>query len=343
MSIEQYLKEELEGISTIEIEEDEEKMLSLGQTEYFIYQRLTSKKFRKNNLSKESRESIRNKIALSIKDNKPIYLIFAFGGYKNPWVKEFQPQIGWAEVFHIIYILKLLAPIANSYKPGIFLEYESESEASIYHNNISKQDVDLYTESFRALQREVKKYIPDNITLNYLTLPEQYDTTAFFERICGLIDEKTEELRKEHSGDLENVLKRPLFNLKRDGIEDLTKKSDAELNEIALRSLAFNHVFLEEDYVLREQYFNGDERISMVGSYVSKAENPDNWIAINSCSRSNNAFWTSMGVLRKRVDTYDMDIIGPLAFEKEKHHIIFQEIQPIFASLPYLKKIPTVE
>ncbi|KKR05801.1 MAG: hypothetical protein UT34_C0002G0308 [candidate division WS6 bacterium GW2011_GWF2_39_15] len=343
MDIDRYLRQELESIKSEDITQDEKKMLELGQIEYFIGQRLLSKKFRKNFLKDTTKETIKKKIAMSVKGKKPIYLIFAFGGYKNPWVKEAYPHIEWSEFFHLIYLLKLLSPIAKYYEPGVFLEYESECEATIYHNNFSKQDIDEYTSSFKKLVEFVKPYTPSNITINYITLPEQYDTKKFFEDMDKLVPAKMEDLRKTLGDGLKDSLKRPLFNLKLDGPVDLTKKTEEELNEIALRSLAFNHVYLEEDYKIREEYFNGEERISMVGTYCSEEENPDNWISINSVARSANAFWTSRGVLVKIDNGYQTDIIGPKEFEDKKNKIKWEEIKILANVINGLNKIPIVE
>lgn len=342
MTVDQFLKDELESIIVQDIQDDERKMLQLGQRKYFIEQRLLSKKFRKNFLQPETRELIKKKIALSADNDKPLYLIFAFGGYKNPWVESAYPNPEWAELFHLIYILKLLTPIAKHYEPGIFLQYESECEATIYHNNFSKEDVNSYTENFKKLLEFIKPYAPKNIEFSYITLPEQYDTDKFFEGVKTLVPERVEELRKSLGAGLKDALKRPKFNLKLDGVEDLTSKSEEELDEIALRSLAFNHLFLEEDYKIREGFFYGDERISMVGTYCSEEENPDNWIEINSCARSANAFWTSRGVLIETAEGYQMDIVGPVEYGKLKESIKMEETQIISEVVPNMGKIPVV-
>ena len=341
MDIEIFLRSELESIIKEDISPEEQKMLDLKQMEYFIYQRLTSKKFRKKLLKPETLAIIKSKIALSVKANKPIYLIFAFDGYKNHWVTEFHPKAEWAEFFHLLYITKPLTPIAKAYGPGVFHEYESECEAGIYHNNQSKADVDAYTESFKALIEYIKPFVPKNLTFNYRTLPEQYDTKPFFERVLGMVDAKTEELREQHKDDRAEALKRSLFNLKLHGKEDLTHKTKDELNEIALRSLAFNHLFLDEDYKNRKDYFNGDERISTVGAYCSEEENPDNWMTINACARSANAYWTSRGILVTDQDGFKENIVGPKAYSELKPKMV--DVKLFDGVLAYLNRIPVVE
>lgn len=344
MNMQQYLQEKLDSIKLQSIRADEKRMLELGQIDYFIQRRLLSKSFRKNFLKPETKELIRNKILSSIQQDKPIYLIFAFGGYKNHWVEEYHPKAEWAELFHLIYITELLAPIAKVYKPGVFLEYESECEATIYHNNFTRADIDAYTTTFKMLLEFIKQYAPDNLKYNYITLPEQYDTEVFFAKVQKHIPDKVEELRKLYKDNLDEALKRPLFNLKRKGAEDLTNKSEDELKQIALKSLAFNHTFLEEDYKIRKDYFNGDERIAMVGTYCSEEENPDNWIAINSCKRSDNAFWTSRGVMLDDGKTLRPDIIGPKLYEEylAREIVTVQAVDLGSEDLAYLNSIPVV-
>lgn len=342
MDIDNYILDRLKNISNTEITDDEKKMISLGQMELFISRRILSKKFRKNFLKEETKKLIQEKISTSVKENKPIYLIFAFGGYKNHWVEEFHPKAEWAELFHLIYICSLLSPIAKAYKPGIFLEYESECEAVIYHNNQTKEEIDQYTSTFKSLIEYIKPYVPSNLTFNYLTLPQQYNTDEFFKKVVEMVPEKTEELRKSLGDKLEESLKRPLFNLKIKGMEDLSSKTKEELNEIALKSLAFNHLFLDEDYKIRSNYFNGDERIAMVGAYCSEEENLDNWISINSCARSDNAFWTSRGILINTPEGIKEDIVGPKIYSDLKKNVTWKSVSIFKDSLSYLNTIPVV-
>lgn len=341
--IEHFIQNELKNILNEDITPEERKMLALKQTEYFIFQRLTSKKFRKNLLKEESLELIRQKIAKSVNENKPIYLIFAFGGYKNHWVADYHPNVEWAEFFHLMYLTKLLTPIAKFYKPGVFLEYESECEAGIYHNNQSKEDVDSYTATFKSMLDFMRPYVPQNMKFNYLTLPEQYDTQSFFKKVLDMVDTKAVELAEEHKNNMQELLRRPLFNLKLNGKEDLTKKSSEELNNIALRSLAFNHIFLDEDYKIRKDYFNGEQRIPLVGAYCSEEENLDNWITINACARSANAFWTSRGALILKDGVYQEHILGPVLYESLKHKSKMVEVKLFSGSLGYLNRIPVIE
>jgi hypothetical protein len=121
------------------------------------------------------------------------------------------------------------------------------------------------------------------------------------------------------------MLKRSLFNLKKNGNKDYTKLSEEELNKVVLESLAFDHVFLEEDYKIREGFFNADERITTIGTYCSPGENPDNWITLNSCTRSANAFWTSRGIVFDNHGKFEHNIIGPETYSKLEDKVTFVE------------------
>jgi hypothetical protein len=151
-----------------------------------------SGKFRQNNLTEKTRETIKKKIQLSMKENKPLFFIFAFGGYKNEWVKEYAPYIEWAEIFNIIYMTQLVYPLAKAYKPGVYFLYESECEAVINHDNYTKEDAEAYTTSFRKLIDFMKPYLPGNIKFDYTTLPEQYDTEALFKTVRELLPHEIE-------------------------------------------------------------------------------------------------------------------------------------------------------
>lgn len=340
MDINKFFKNRFKEVSSYELTQDEQKMLDLGQLEEFIYRKISSQKFRKNKLLPETLKHLREKIKMSIENNQPLYFIFGFGGYKNHWVDRHHPHIGWAEVFNLLHVTEILAPILKVYKPGVIFEYESEGQAVVVGNNYTQEDIDTYTEDFKSLISFAKgKFLPKNLDIRYAVLRDQYSTESLFYRVGKLVPGKMKELSKLPKKELDHMLKRARFNLKMDGREDLTKLNEKEIGQKALESLAHNNVFLDEDFVLREEYFEGGNHIPTVGAYITLEENEGNWITLSSCKRSANAFWTSRGILEEAGEGYVENILGPGKYNEVKDLLTTQETKVFKKVAPGLEAI----
>lgn len=90
-----------------------------------------------------------NKLLNAMVDEKPIIFTFCFGGYKNH-TSPSHPEVDWAELFNINYLVSYLYPLIKEYKFGVVIEYESE-EVSIQFNNVPQEKTDKYTISFLKL------------------------------------------------------------------------------------------------------------------------------------------------------------------------------------------------
>ena len=110
----------LDNLPTNIIEGNKEQMVS------GIIARLFSRKFRKYAISDDVKTNLTEKIRNIVQNDLPITFIPSFGGYKHWWSPTY-PQVDWAEVFNMKFMLKYLAPIFNSYKSApVSIEYESE-------------------------------------------------------------------------------------------------------------------------------------------------------------------------------------------------------------------------
>lgn len=328
-----YLKVKLDNLFNVELNAKEVKQLELNQLSDFIYNRITSRKFRQNIPSKATLEDVKTKINLSIKENRPLHFLFLYGGYKNHRVTPHHPNIDWAEVFHLMYIAKLFAPVLKAYKPGVIYDLSSEDVAVTVNNNFTQAEVNAYSNSFNALISHFKKeYFPDNFDVKITRMRDRVNTDLLFYRVGKRVEEKINELNKLDKESLDKMIHRTLYNIKLDGYQDYTKYSKDKLNEVALESLAINHLYMEEDGEFSTDYFTGDNHIPMIGSYCEPEENSDGWITINSCARSKNAFWTSRGIVTKANANYEPSIISAKSFEEIKPEVI-QEESSIFSNV----------
>jgi|GEM_PF-2718104 len=344
MTFDNYLNEKLKNLFNYQLTLDEEKALKLGQVKQLLFKKITSNKFTKNNLREDSKKLIYKKISDSVDANKPLYLIFCFGGYKNTWVKDYHPFIDWAEVFNLIYVSNLLAPLSKIYAPGIIYEFEAEDGAVVEEDNFLQSDIDSYAKSFKDLLEHFNNtYLPSNVRFRYKRLGEQYDTVKFFEELQPLIKTKIEEFKLLPKEELDTKIKRAKFNFKINGRTDYSNLNELELREKYIESLAINSAFLEKDFGMREDYFIGTNHIPLIGAYCTDEENADNWITINSVGNRDNAFWTSKGIVIKTLDGYKFDIVPPSNFENIKSKITSEDSSLLSNIVPVLNSVSVIE
>lgn len=340
MNFDSFLQNKLNTLFDYKVTPDEEKAIKLGQIKDVIFRRLISNKLTKNNLKEESKKLLFQKISDTVDNNEPLYLIFCFGGYKNHWVKEYHPNVEWAEVFNLIYVSKLLAPISKIYTPGIIYEFEAEDDAVVAEDNYFRSDIDAYADSFKSLISYFNdNYIPSNFKFRYKRLGEQYDTNTFFEKLKPLIKTRFDEFKSLPIEELDRKIKRSMFNFKVKGNVDYSNLSEEELRDKYIESLAINSAFLEEDFNMRGDYFIGGNHIPLIGAYCTDEENTDNWICINSVANRDNAFWTSRGIVIKSNNDYKFDILTPSNYEKIESKLVKEPSSILTSVLPYLDSI----
>lgn len=127
---------------------EDKKLIEAEGLESFITGKLSRKKFRKSKIADNTKENIKKKVECSIKENKPLYLIICFGGYKHFWVPS-HPEIDWAELFNLNFLGEYISPIIANYKPGVILDYESEDVILPLIDNYAEDYLDKYADSFK--------------------------------------------------------------------------------------------------------------------------------------------------------------------------------------------------
>jgi hypothetical protein len=117
----------------------DEKKLQLGGLLPYIKEILSKSSLRIGPFSGSISQMLEDKISLSVKDNKPIVLVVAIGGFKNQSAISF-PHIDWAEVMQLQFILESVSAIAGIYKPGLKIEYTLDSFALNIVDNYKVED-----------------------------------------------------------------------------------------------------------------------------------------------------------------------------------------------------------
>ena len=241
-----------------------------------------------------------------IADHKPITFTFCFGGYKNHRSPAY-PQVDWAEIFHLNFIISYLWPIIDEYKHGVILEYESE-EISIQYNNVPQEQTDQYTASFQkllALYHKKFKALHPNVNLTFkFSLARDFYTND--DALYALIEKKRPDYEKIFTGlsaaEKAKWLQRAESNFMwEQGTIPYQRAtlSNAEQQAILRNARISNEAFLEADYILRQSYFEDPYRIPIVGTWgcMPSAQPVDGWIHIKSTRLSLVDFWIGTGCL----------------------------------------------
>ncbi len=241
-----------------------------------------------------------------ISENKPITFMFCFGGYKNHHSPAY-PKVGWAEVFHLNFIISYLYPIIKDYDHGVILEYESE-EISIQYNNVPQTQTDQYTKSFQQLLQlyhtKLKSKHPNlRLTFKFTLARDLYTSDA---ALYELIENKRVDYEKIFSAlppvEKAKWLQRAESNFMwEQGIKPYQKDrlSTAQQDEILRNARVSNEAFLEADYILRQSYFEDPYRVPIVGTWgcMPSAQPVSGWIHIKSTRLSLVDFWIGTGCL----------------------------------------------
>ena len=99
--VQAYIDNAIKGLGSYSLSETDQKQVDRDLID-FIVRKIDRKRFRRK-LTDATKEKIRQKISNSIKEQKPIYFVIPFGGYKHFWNTS-HPEPDWAEFFHLVWM-----------------------------------------------------------------------------------------------------------------------------------------------------------------------------------------------------------------------------------------------
>ncbi len=320
MEVKEYLQQKMYNCSKYILTDEDQKFLDKHSIEDYIFRKLMSKKFRKWSLSENIRDKIKKQINYCVLNNEPILLNLSYGGFKL-WRLPTTPEVDWSEFFYIAYHIQYMAPIAQAYRPGIYLEFSSGDIAVTTMNNVPKKDVDQYDKSLRELIKVFRSHLPKNIKINVSRLRDLFENEQQFINEGEKLQEKA---REDFSKDEElfNEFKRgAVQNLQfKKGDKDLSKLSEDELDKIRQRSAEIIETMYEIPQIVDNK--NRKDQIDLLATNLS-LDIP--MIVTGATKYSTAKFWAGMGVLVKNGDNFAEYVITPKQWEKiknEKHVIV---------------------
>lgn len=291
-----------------------------------ILNRLLSRKWSRKAQTEDAKQYTTEKVQHIIENNLPLIFCYCFGGYKHFWSTSY-PEPDWAEIFTIKYLIEYLLPIAESYNPGLTLEFESEEVALSLMNNVPQEGLDKYNLAFKKLISHIKEKTNYPIDFNLVLAKDFYNKEELIKKMyeyLPVVENRFKELSDEEK---QIRLKRAETNILWNGIEDLTKLTEDEKKQKIYNSRILNESFLDMDYELRgKEYFEKENLIPLLGTFGLGAGG-EAWVHIASTSSSFVDFWTGIGILEIRGDKIIHKIISQKQYDQIKDKLVKVELE----------------
>jgi hypothetical protein len=310
------------------VSEEDKKNIAKSSLADWVTAKLVSGKFRKAPIFPQTRQIIHDNVVQTIKKNEPFYLIICFGGYKHFWNPS-HPNVDWAELFHLHFMIDYVRPILSVYQPGVILDYESEDYILPHMNNYPEKRSDAYEDSFRSLVNFIQPSIPTNFQIRYIRAKNQYNTNVIFDRLETRVAEKLVLFDKLPEERKEILLHKTEQNIMWNGKKDLTHLTPKERHEFIRTSRCTDEAFLELDLEIRNNYFVGGNHIPLVLSWGLSADNIDHWLTIGSTYSSSVDFWIGKGIIEDRGTKMVPRILSHTQYDAIKDQLVTIPIKNI--------------
>ena len=292
MTAQEYIQQKLDRLR--------KPLLEVGNNqatpEEAVYARLMSKKFRKLKPGQACVDITKRVVEKAVKDQTPILVTECFGGNKL-WRFDEAPEIDWAEFLSLIYYLEWMKYVAAVHKPGMIFDYFSQDLSVERLDNVTRAELDAYSNSFQAMIEWMKPYMPKNVSVTYRRHRDMFDDETKYD--VELAEAKQKYL-DEHDGKL------PIL--------DDAMKARTELNVRLLEGQ-------DEDPQWREKTELQHQAIFMtptLGKYLTFPDMVwtcptwyDDSIVTGSTKKSMAKFWAGVGALERSGDGYNDLVLTP--------------------------------
>ena len=88
----EFIKETLSCFPSYDLSKDDKKAIEREGLSVWITNKLVRSQFRRATLKENTKAFILGQVEKSVKENKPIYIIACFGGYKHFW-NSYHPEV----------------------------------------------------------------------------------------------------------------------------------------------------------------------------------------------------------------------------------------------------------
>jgi hypothetical protein len=300
-----HFQKRLKHSHEYEISETEEKTVQFEGIEKYIYNKVTSKKFRKTALNEEAKERVKKAIQLNVTSSEPIKFTYPFGGYKI-WRLETYPEVDWAEFMTIAYVIRYVAPILASYKPGVEVYFSSDDVVIEQIDNYPREALDTYVKTFNLLLNEFKQYFPENLKVELKqVVPDIYSPKEYEKELNELVENyKQQGITQEQKEKLKKAFE---FNFNVNGKIDYSNVTQEKLDNVIEELMYPSDMYLKLSK--RREFVRGEDKIVLFSNPIPNA------IDIGSTNVSKAKFWAGLGVLEFNNDYFYDRILTPRQWE----------------------------
>ena len=276
--------------------------------EEWLYRTLTRKPYRKWRITPEAEQIIREAIHLRVAENKPLLFRFPFGGYKL-WRLPSTPEVDWAEFFMLSYYSEFLAPIAQTYKPGIEFTFSVDAVILERMDNVPRRDSDVYFTSFKKLLDILRPHWPPNFKIDIIRIQDLYSNESdLMADVEAQIPRFQAEYTAMDSAERVKHVASSELNIQWSGAQDWTKLSEAEKQAKIELGPIMHDAYC---WIPKRQAFNrGPGTILLFTTGIRNA------IPLGTTKTSVTKFWTGTGVLEERPDGFRDRILSPQQLEQ---------------------------
>ena len=304
MNTEEYIDSLLKQFPVYSLSEEEKRVIQKSGINYFINSKVFSNKFRKSAPTESFRNDIEKRIKLTLENNKPIRFTIPTGGYKK-WQLKTAPEVDWSEFFHIRFMLEYFSPLLTVYKPGVILDYYSNSWLIKAISYYPQDDIDTYTNSFKLLIEYFSVFFPSNLKIRYKIVTDQVPEKQLIERIL-----KNRPLVESEINSLNEIEQKELFKYSERNIRwDILEKNGAlfqdDKNKIIREGKIIHDCLLKGGWNSDLDYLKTDNAIPI----IHRNSDPF-FLHLASCAGSFVQFWVGTGILKQEKDKYIPQILS---------------------------------
>lgn len=282
---------------------DELNKLSIGVNNFsshdvspLAFRSIMSSKYRRKSVSDALKNRIYDSIVFCTSKRQPINITFLQGSYKL-WRFDESPEADWAELFALMHYVSWVKPVLLLYEPGIEFDFFLDDWIMEIISNYRRDEIVSYQSSFKKVIDFVSCFCPQNIKFKITPVSNLYvDEQAFKSQLEQAVAnwEKPENITLDSSTrEMVDLNYRPF-----DG------ETHAPLWQEKIMCFHDAHSAMPR----RCNYRDAPGKIlAMPFHYTGE----DTRIFVGSTKDSNIKYWSGVGALRKRDNSFMTTVLSP--------------------------------
>ena len=261
----------------------------------YLYSLVVRSEFRRTALDQETVSDIHNKIHRQMAGQRPIQFSIPFGAYKN-WRLRSSPELDWAEVFNLNYLIRYVLPISVAYNPGVLLQYSYNDHVMDRVSNIPLEHQRRYVTGFQRLLSMFQSRLPPNIVLNLVRINDFYSTDAYATELeQNYASTASTWLSKYPSEVRARKIASAHHNLMLNGVRNLARLPPEELNDEYVRAAMWcDAVDCLKERRRFNKYADNIQLVFVRGPTLS--------LHVGVCDTGSIHFWAGTGIAEVRKD-----------------------------------------